>query len=213
MSELVKLKNFLKNKGISDEELANWHLKVQKWIGNWKMKKDLVTHFTFTISYLLLSSIVKDWFAVQYIPFWVGGLIGTLLPDIDHLIYVYVLKPKEAASQKVATLIEERQVTKTWDLLVETGGQRKDLIFHTVFFQLIFTIFAFLIVTSSSSIFGRGLVLTFALHLLIDQVVDLMEKGTVVNWFSGLPFSLDKSQERLYIVGNIVLLLVLGFIF
>src|SRR3989344_7433727 len=101
------------------------------------MKKDLLTHITFTISLLLVTSIVRSWFSLEFIPFWLGGLFGALLPDVDHLVYIYLLKPKEETSQKAVTLIQERQVAKTWNYIMDTKGDRKDLIFHTAFFQLL----------------------------------------------------------------------------
>ncbi len=177
------------------------------------MKKDIITHLIFTISLLLITSLVRKWFEWEFIPFWLGGLFGALLPDIDHLVYIYLLKPKEETSQKAVSLIQERQVTKTWDYIMDTAGDRKDLIFHTAFFQLLFAVFAFLIVTSSGSVFGRGLVLAFYLHLIIDQVVDLVEKGGIQNWFVSLPFTLDNEKQRWYVAGNIIVLLVLSLVF
>lgn len=179
------------------------------------MKKDLVTHFSFTISLLVLLSIVNGWLVptaeyFKYLPYWFGGIIGTLLPDIDHLIYAYVLRPKEAVSQKVAGLIAQRQVVKTWDIFANTRNERKDLIFHSATFQLIFVAFAILVITSSESILGKGLVLAFMLHLLIDQVMDLVETKSLDNWFKGFPVTLDSEQKRYYLIGNLLIILVLG---
>lgn len=174
------------------------------------MKKDLATHFSFAIALFALITLFNRWFSLDYIPFWVGGIIGTLLPDVDHLIYAYVLKPHEVTSQRVASLISQRQVGKTWDLISATRTERKDLIFHSATFQLLFVVFAFLVITSSGSILGSGIVLAFLLHLLIDQVMDLVETGSVNVWFERFPFQLDSEQKRYYLVANGLIILVLS---
>lgn len=176
------------------------------------MKKDLLTHFAFFISFFLLFSIFKKWFDTSYIALWIGGIIGTFLPDIDHLINVYVFNPKEADSKKVSTLVSQKEYIKTWDTLVQTQDNRKDLLFHSAFFQVLFIVFAFLIISTSGSKLGEGLVLAFLLHLLVDQLTDFVEKKNIDRWFEGLPIVLDSFQKRWYLVGNIALVLVFGFL-
>jgi hypothetical protein len=141
------------------------------------MKKDLVTHLVFTLAFFLLVSLIRDWFAPAYIPFWIGGLLGIILPDLDYIVNIYFLHPQAATSQNLAETIKKSSLTKSWDAIVRSRYDHKDLIFHTVYFQLIFIVFTFLMMTSSGSVFGIGVVLAFSLHLIIDQVVDLTERG------------------------------------
>lgn len=177
------------------------------------MKKDLITHFTFLVAFFLFITIFRRWFDISFITFWVGGVVGTLLPDADHLIYVYLSKPHELTSQRVNNLLAGKNVKKSWDLLAITRTERKDLIFHSAYFQVIFIILSFLVISSSGNYFGRGLVLAFMLHLLIDQVVDLVEVNSLDNWFGKLIVITDKLQRRVYLVVNLIVLLVFGFYF
>ncbi len=177
------------------------------------MKKDLLTHFAFMVALFVLISLYKDWLRLEFLPFWFGGILGTFLPDIDHLIYVYVLKPNEVVSQKVTNLLSERKFFQSWNMLATMRSERKDLLFHTAYFQILFIIFALLITTSSGSLLGRGLVLAFMLHLLIDEVVDLMEVSNLDSWFTKLPVVLTEVQRRWFLVGNGALLLIFGFFF
>jgi len=98
-------------------------------------------------------------------------------------------------------------------LKLETKGERKELIFHTAYFQIIFLTFSIFVITSSGSLLGMGLVLAFMLHLLIDQIIDLMENNSLDSWFTKFPFSLDAKQKRYFVFANGVILLVLGFFF
>lgn len=177
------------------------------------MKKDLLTHFSFLISIFIFISIYRGWLALEYLPFWYGGILGTLLPYADYLIYIYLVKPKEQISQQTAALISEKKVVQTWDVLIETRNQKSDLIFHTSYFQLIFLAFSFLIITSTTDLLGRGLVLAFLLHLLVDQFVDYVENKNLDSWF-GKYIEISDNEKRLwYLFGNFAALLFLGFIF
>jgi hypothetical protein len=142
----------------------------------------------------------------------VGGIVGNFLVDIDHLIYVYFLRPHELTSQRVNYMLGKRNLGSTLNLLAETREERKDLIFHTIFFQLIFLVLTFLVVTSTGSILGRGIVLAFSLHLLVDQAVDLMETGNLNIWLKYLPIRLEEDRHKVYWIVVLLVLLFFGFI-
>ncbi len=184
------------------------------------MKKEFTTHFLFLFAYFALITLVRRWFELSTIEFFIGGAIGILLPYTDHFIYAYFLKPQEAISQQAVHMLTQKNFGGAFNLLITTRRQQLKLIFHTAYFQLIFLALTFLVITSSGNIFGRGMVLGFALHLLIDQVVDLMaakkislsDSGQDVldSWFVQFPIVLDREQKRWYLVGNIVVLLLFG---
>lgn len=176
------------------------------------MKKELITHFTFVIAFFIFISLFRGWFELSYLAFWVGGIIGTILPDIDHLIYVYFLRPQEAISQRVVSLVSKRESLAGLSLLSETRSERKHFVFHTFHFNIIFLLLSFLVITSSGSNLGRGIVLAFSLHLLIDQVVDFIETGDLLNWFRQVNIELSVEQKRYYLIGNLIVLLFLGFL-
>jgi hypothetical protein len=176
------------------------------------MKKEIFIHFSFLVVFFFLISLFRGWMDFNYWSFWLGGMVGTLLPDLDHFIYVYFLRPHELTSQRVGYLIGKREILKSLRLLAQTRSERTKLIFHTANFQLIFLVLTFLVITSSGSLFGRGLVLAFGLHLLVDQVVDLKETGSLDNWFSSFLISLDNSQIKGFWLILLLILLVFGFL-
>lgn len=175
------------------------------------MKKELAVHLSLLFSLVVFVSLVKGWFSLSYWPFWVGALIGNFLVDIDHFIYVYFLRPHEVTSRRVDYMVGKRKLGGTLDLLAETRGEREDLIFHTILFQIIFLILTFLVMTSSGSLLGRGLVLALSLHLLVDQAVDLLEVGNLNAWTNNLPVFLKEDKHKIYFV--VVLFVVLFFAF
>lgn len=177
------------------------------------MKKDLIIHFSFAVSFFVIVTLLRGWVSIDYLNFWLGGIIGTLLPDLDHFIYIYFLRPHEAVSREISGMISQRKYIKSWDKALATESERDNLVFHNAAFQLIFLIFAFFVVTSTGSLFGRGLVLAFLLHLLVSELSDYIEKKNLDRWFAKLPIILDKQQKLWFIGINFVLLLVLALVY
>ena len=176
------------------------------------MKRELFIHFSFWFSFFVLISLFKNFLSLSYWPFWLGGLIGVLMPDLDHLIYVFFLAPQELTSQRVGFLWNRKEIKRLIELLYETRSERRGLIFHTIFFQAIFLLLTFWLMSSSSSLFGKGLVLSFALHLSVDQLVDLIEMKSLINWLKFLPISLDLPKSEIYWSAGVLLVLVMGFL-
>ncbi len=161
------------------------------------MRREVFLHLAFLVSFFVLVSVFRGWLALSYWPFWLGGMLGAFLPDVDHLIYVYFLRPEELTSKRADFTLKRGSLRDTAQLLADTRTERETLVFHTIVFQVVFLLLTFLVVTSSGNIFGMGLVLAFSLHFLVDQLVDMGE-GTWKRWLHRLPFDLDKSQFKTY---------------
>lgn len=168
------------------------------------MKKEVTNHLIFYFSFFLLVTLLKQYFSFSYWPFWVGGLFGTLLPDIDHILYVFVFKPMELTSQRSVAYFREKRYKEAISLLYDTRLERRDLIFHTFNFLLIFGILTFWVVSSSGSLFGRGLVLGFWLHLGVDYLKRYLEGETIL---------VDKQKSLSLVLGLFLLLFIFGFLF
>lgn len=176
------------------------------------MKRELFVHFAFWLSFFVFITVAKNHFNLGYWPFWLGGVVGIFLPDLDHLLYVLFLKPEELTSQRVGSLVGKKAVWRAIQLLYETRNERRGLIFHTVLFQVIFLALTFWMISSSVSLFGRGLVLSFSLHLCIDQIVDLMETGVFTNWLKDSPIMLNPPQVKTYWAITTILTVGMGFL-
>jgi len=150
--------------------------------------------------------------SLSYWPFWLGGLIGTVMPDLDHLIYVLFLNPQELTSQRVNSLFRRREILRVITLLYETRDERKNLVLHTFLFQLIFFILTFFVISSSGSIFVSGIVIAFSLHLIVDQLIDIFDIKTLSGWGSLFSSDLSYRNSKLYVLGAFLLLFVIGFL-
>ncbi|HWA52449.1 MAG TPA: metal-dependent hydrolase [Patescibacteria group bacterium] len=182
------------------------------------MKKELALHLittillfipVFLLRFLNLQNLSNN---LIFLPYLIGGLIGAVLPDIDHVIYVYYLKPYELTSQRVMYQAQKGNLTESWNILSNTRSERTNLIFHSILFQIIFVILSFLVITSSSSLLGKGLVIAFLLHLLLDEYLDLKTNINLQNWFKNIPIQLDQNQLTIYLLTNFAIILIFAFL-
>jgi hypothetical protein len=174
------------------------------------MKKELINHLLALIIFFALITLLKRWFTSPiYLLFWAGGLIGTFLPDLDHLVYVYISRPNELTSQRVASLFNQKQYASAFDLLNKTRYERTMPIFHTILFQVVFAVVAFFLNSSSASLFGTGLVLAILIHLWLDQVQDFFKFGHINNWINNLTFNFNHKNSSFFIFINSIFICLL----
>lgn len=133
------------------------------------MKKEVLNNLIYLFIYFVFVTLFNKLFSFTYWPFYIGGLVGLFMPNLDHLLHVFVFKPFELTSQRVSILIKEKRYKEALILLYDTKNERNDLIFHTTNFQLIFAVLTFWVISSSGNLFGRGLVLGFFLNLVIKS--------------------------------------------
>lgn len=167
------------------------------------MKREIINHFIYYFAYFVLLTIINSLYSLNYWPLYLGGLFGLFMSYLDHLFYVFVYNPQELTSIRVQTLIKQKQYKEVLILLYNTKDERKDLIFHTVLFQIIFAILTFWVVTSSGNLFGRGLVLGYFLSLTIYNLKKFLNKELIFG---------DTDQTRIYFAVQVVLLFMFGLL-
>ncbi len=178
------------------------------------LKKEITFHLLFLLIFFAITTLIKRWFVSPvFLLFWLGGIFGTFLPNLDHAIYAFFLRPHELTSQRFVAFIKNRKFIEALALMQTTRDERQKLIFHSSLFQIFFVIFAFWVISSSGSLFGRGLVTAFLIHLFVDQAQDFQKRGNIKNWFQGINLNLTKDQEVLYLVSNLLIILVVSFLF
>lgn len=177
------------------------------------MKKEAAIHLIFLFFFFVLFTLFNGWYTdFIYLWFWLGGILGTFLLDIDHFVYALFLNSHELTSQRAAYLMKQKRFGETVDLLARTKHERTRAILHSIEFEVVFFILALFVVTSSGSLFGKGLVLGVIIHFLVDQYFDLQRFGTLNNWFRQFPVRLEKKEAALFWTGSVLVLLFLGII-
>jgi len=136
------------------------------------MKRVFFIHISFLVSFFILLSLVNSWFSFSYWPLWLGAIIGSVLPEMDSLVYVFFINSQELTSQRVIYLLKKRSFLDAVRLLIETGFERTNLVFHSLSFILVSFVLLFWLATSSSNLLGLGIGFSIVLHGLVNELID-----------------------------------------
>lgn len=167
------------------------------------MQKEIINHFIYFISYFAFLVIGNSLYSFFYWPLFIGGVVGLFICYIDHLLHIFVFNPQELTSQRIIQLVKEKQYKTALILMYDTNDERKNLVFHTIQFQIIFAILTFWVVSSSGSLFTRGLVLSYFLSLVIYNLKKVLKSEILIE---------DTDKTRIYFSFQILVLFIFGFL-
>jgi hypothetical protein len=174
-------------------------------------KKEIRNHLPITLIWLALVTLLRWHWHWNLILLWLGGVVGTFLIDLDHLLYVLFIYPSEEASKRVRQLVNQRFYKEALLLLINTRGERTKLAFHNALFQPVLYLLCFFVLTSTGSLLGTGLVMAMALRLLKDEIVLLLrgKEEELRRWlFWQVPTEVTLRQQKFFVI--IMLLIFLG---
>lgn len=172
------------------------------------MKQEIRRHLALVFVFLILVSLVHWQLKLSLLFFWLGTILGYCLLFLDQVVYCCFQAPHEFNSQRVRRLFSQKQYREGLILLLQTRGERERVIFHSVFFQVVLLVVCFFVLTSSSSLLGKGLVLGLLFHSLFDQLESFRKEGQINNWFWQFSLAPEKNLQVFYFV-----FMVLVFIF
>lgn len=177
------------------------------------LKKELLKRLLLVFVWLLLITLLRWNWRWELIGFWLGGLIGLFFLDLDHLWYVFWLKPHELTSQRVRQHFNQNRYWDGLTLLFDTKEERKRLSFFNVPFQLTLYLICFFVLTSTANLFGAGLIMVMALIFLKEEFELLLEgKGELlqVKLFWPLNFQASSQNLKFYVIFMLLLFLLLN---
>lgn len=117
----------------------------------------------------LFSGFVNNLFIVSAVIWlFVGSLLGYFLMELDHLVHLLVLKPNELTSQRFLSYLKLRDIGAAFKLIQITIDERRGtLLFRQEFFQYIFYLLSYILITSSGNLFAKGLILGVVVNFAI----------------------------------------------
>jgi hypothetical protein len=176
------------------------------------MKKKIFSRLVITVVWLSIVTLLRWQWRWDLIELWLGGLIGTFFLEIDHLLYV-IAYPDEPTSFRVKELIGVNKWKEAVALLAGTVSERGRLTFHSAFFQIIFWVTCFFVLTSTGNLFGAGLVMAAALRLLVWEfgfIFGGREEELVVKLFWHFRGRPTLKQQKAFVYIMLVLFLVMN---
>lgn len=167
------------------------------------MKKEIINHLLFWFSYFLFLTIINSLYSFSYWPLYVGGLVGLFMSYTDHLLHIFVFKPYELTSTRIIQLVKNKQYKEALILMHDTKDERNNLIFHTIEFQIIFAVLTFWVVSSSGSLFARGLVLAYFLGLVLFNLKKFIKGELILD---------TQDKTRIYFASLVLALFIFGLL-
>lgn len=98
-----------------------------------------------------------------------GGIVGWLMPWFDKIAYVYILHPEAQVSQYVQHQVKQKQLKQAFETLKQRGGEFDKLTTRSALFQVAWVILAFFALSSVGSLFGKALVMSLGLRILVEE--------------------------------------------
>ena len=161
-------------------------------------KKAVLNFFLPAIVFSVCLSAVHWYLRLDLFFLWMGVILGTLLWEADHLFYIWLKAPHEYTSLRFIRFLQNRKYREAFELLVETKDERPRTLFCSVLFQGFLFVVAFFVLTSSSSILGKGLVLGLLLQALTSQGRQFLKKGEITSWFWQFKARPARNLQALY---------------
>ncbi len=167
------------------------------------MRKEIINHAIYFLAYFIFLVVANSLYSLSYWPLLLGGIVGMMICYADHLLHIFVFNPQELTSQRVIQLFKTKQYRAAMILLYDTIDERKNLVFHTILFQIIFAVLTFWVVSSSGNLFARGLVLSYSLSLVLYNLKKFLKNEIIFE---------DKDKTRIYFAFQVLALFIFGFL-
>ena len=162
------------------------------------------------LTYLVVGTLISWQSGFSLIGWWIGGLFGYFLLDVDHLLDVFFLHPDNPENQQVKQAIAGRNWAKTWQILISTAPQRKHLVLHTVIFEAVIAVLAIYVATSSGGLFPSAVVLSFWLRILSEQTREYMSTGKMDSWFWQIKDPVPSNLQAVFLTAGIIVWIIIS---
>lgn len=139
--------------------------------------------------------------------------LGFFLYHLDHLIYCLFGSPYELSSQRVKSYFDQKLWQQAFRVLNQTESERTKTIFHSVVFQMALVLAGFFVLTSSSSLLGKGVILGLLFHSILDQGLNLIRKQGIGDWFWQIKTAVPERMQKTYFFFILIVFLLLATYF
>ena len=174
--------------------------------------REFVSHLGVTVVYWLIVSLFTRSFSLN---FWLGGIVGMPILDIDHLLYLFI-NSEEKSCKKFFRIWREKKYQKAIFYLVSLHkNDNKKKLLHNGFFGMVWAVLCLLVLIMNKGLFQMGLMLSVYLHLLKDITEDLGDMEHLKAWlFWPVNKTISNRITIIYVILLIIqFLLLTGLVF
>lgn len=134
------------------------------------MKRYLKSHVPMALGYGVLVFLINGGWSnpLSWVWFVVGVVVGVLVLFADRIVYTYSY-PLTQISQQFAWYVKEKKYLSALELLDNRRLEQERLTFRSALFMAIWVPLSFFALTSTTGLFGKGVVMGLMLHILADS--------------------------------------------
>lgn len=184
------------------------------------MGRYLRSHFVIALLYLLVLVVIGGGWSISPEYFshvgtkFLGVLVGVYVLFVDRVVYTYAY-PQEQLSQHFVWYWKNKQYSNALKLIDSRRSEQEKLTFRSGIFMAIWVPLAFFALTSTSGVFGKGVVMGLMLHILYDswrlQRIDPVKLNRRLFWQVKQKFGAHEQMAFLIIISVIFLWFSLWF--
>lgn len=169
------------------------------------MKRYIFAHLPIALGYGVVIFLLKmGWnHPLNWIMWIVGVVVGVMILFADRIAYTYSY-PGTQISQQFAWYIKEKKYLTALELLDLRRLEQERLTFRSSLFMIIWVPLAFFAITSTTGLFGKGVVMGLMLHILADawrlQMKDPRRLHVRLFWIIKREVTDEERQVFLYII-------------
>lgn len=179
------------------------------------MKRYVLTHLPMALWYALAVFLVNgigwppSWQMLTWSWWLLGVVFGVLLLFLDRLVYVYSY-PNEQLSQTAAYHYQQKDYKQMLEVLYLRKEDQNKLTFRSALFMAIWVPLSFFALTSTTGLFGKGVVMGIMLHILHDawrmQRANPAKLNERLFWQIGRPVTQQEQVVFMWVVTGMFVL-------
>lgn len=150
------------------------------------------------LSYAVIVTIAGSNLRIEFLLFWLGLAAGAFILYFEPFISAY-LSPTTPLSQEARQILKAGKLKEVFNFALSHQEQEQPIL-HSALFQAALTVLCFYVITSTTTLFGSGLVLGMALHLISEEIAvrrDHQRLNRMLFWNIKRPVS--ENEQRIYL--------------
>lgn len=136
-----------------------------------------------------------------------GVFIGTFFLELDYIVYAYFLEPERSFSKTLRGFFEHRDLAGALNHIYYNKNEVKEKTLNSVLFQIVLAGASLFVVSSTSSLFIKALVLSTFANSIYKMAIYYFD-GKAEQWF----WSLKKTpNENGILIYGVIMFIVLVY--
>lgn len=128
---------------------------------------------------------------------FLGSIIGTFFLDIDYFIHTYFIEPTSQFSKMVAGYVKDRDIIGAFEYIYHHKNDLNEKSLNSGLFQIILAALTLFVVSSSTNLLVKALLLSTLLNSLY-RFSEYYYEGRTSEWFWSLKIHLTKQNVVVY---------------